>query len=115
MNSSEKIWFVAEYPHHCGLIHSGKHAVRQGPRGRNPAGPSSQATLADEISGFEECNDCFLALCRDDRDFDLAFLDVEDGICGITLGEDNLTFTVLGYGDPAICLGEKRPRVKFGF
>jgi hypothetical protein len=79
-----EIWFVAEHPHHYGLIHSGKRAVRQGPGGRNSPEPSGQTTLADEISGFAERNDRFLALCRDDRDFDLAFLDVEDGICGVT-------------------------------
>jgi hypothetical protein len=51
--------------------------------------------------------DCFLALCEDNLNFDRAFLNVEDGILGLTLGEDN--------GDPAICLGEKRPRVKSDF
>src|SRR5258706_16440383 len=89
--------------------------IQQGPGGRSPAGPSSQATLADEISGFEECNDCFLALLRDDRDFDLALLNKEDAIRGVALGEDDLAPPVVGHGDAAVCPGQKRPRVKFCF
>ena len=51
---------------------------------------------ADKISGFEECDDCFLTLFRYNRDFDPAFPNVEDGIRGLTLGEDDLTLSVLG-------------------
>jgi hypothetical protein len=57
MNSSDEIWFVAQHPRRCGLIHSGQHAVRQGPGGRNSPGSSGQTTFADEISGFEERDD----------------------------------------------------------
>lgn len=74
-----------------------------------------KTSLADKISCFEERDDCFLTLLGDNRDFDPALSNVEDGIRGITLREDDLTLPVLGNGDAAICLGEKFLRVKFGF
>src|SRR6266513_649163 len=59
-----EIWFVVEHPHHGGLIHSGDYRVLQRRAGRNTPRPFSQTTLADKISRFEECDDCFLALAR---------------------------------------------------
>jgi hypothetical protein len=76
--------------------------------------PSGQTTLADEISGFEERDDCFLTLIGNNCDFDPAFSNVEDGIRGLALAEDDLTPPVLGDGDSAIRLGEKCLRVEFG-
>jgi hypothetical protein len=110
-----KLWLVEEHPHHGGLIHSGDYGVLQDPGGRNAPRPSGQTTLADKISRFEECDDCFLALRRDNRNFDPAFSNVEDGIRRIALSEDGLTLGIFGYGESAICLGEKRLRVELGF
>jgi hypothetical protein len=77
--------------------------------------PSGQTTLADKIAGFEQCDDCFLTLGRQNRDLDPAFSNVEDGIRGVALSEDDLTLPVLGDRDTAIRLGEKCLRVEFGF
>jgi len=109
-----KIRLLAEDARHGGLIHSGDDGILQGPGGRNAPRPSGQTTLADEISGFEERDDRFLTLIGDNRDFDPAFSNVEDGIRGVALGEDDLTLPVLGDGDSAIHLGEKCRRVEFG-
>src|SRR6516165_11487812 len=106
---------VAEHPHHGALIHSGNYGVLQRHGSRNVPRPSSQTTLADKISGFEEGDDCFLTLIRHNCDFDPAFSNVEDGIRGLALGEDDLILLVLGDGDSAIRLGEKYLRVKFAF
>jgi hypothetical protein len=76
----------------------------RGPGGRNAPRPSGEATLADKISGFEECDDCFLTLRRDNGDFDPPFSNVEDGIRRLSLGEDGLTLGVFGYGESAIRL-----------
>jgi hypothetical protein len=110
-----ELLFVAEHPHHGGLIHSGYYGVFHGPGGRNAPRPSGQTTLADEISGFEKRDDCFLTLGRHNCDFDPAFSNVEDGIRGLALGEDDLALPVLGDGDSAIRLAEKWLRVEFGF
>ena len=114
INRSE-IWFVVEHPHHGGLIHSGDYGVLQRRAGRNTPRPSGQTTLADKISRFEECDDCFLTLRRDNRNFDPAFSNVEDGIRGVTLGEDGLTLGVFRHGESVIYLGEKCLQVEFGF
>jgi len=110
-----KIRLLAEDARHGGLIHSADDGILQGPGGRNAPRPSGEATLADKISGFEECDDCFLTLRRDNGDFDPPFSNVEDGIRRLTLGEDGLTLGVFRYGESAIRLGEKRLRVEFGF
>ena len=109
-----KIRLLAEDARHGGLIHSGDDGILQGPGGRNAPRPSGQTTLADEISSFEERDDRFLTLIGDNRDFDPAFSNVEDGIRGVALGEDGLALPVFGDGDSAIRLGEKCLRVEFG-
>jgi hypothetical protein len=45
--------FVAEHPHHGGLIQSRNYGVFHSPGGRNAPRPSGQTALADKISGFE--------------------------------------------------------------
>jgi hypothetical protein len=57
----------------------------------------AKTTFADEIPGCKERDDCLLALRRDNRDFDLAFLNVEDGIRGLTLGEEQLLTPLRQY------------------
>jgi hypothetical protein len=106
--------FVAEHPHHGGLTQSRNYGVFHRPGGRNAPRPSGQTALTDKISGFEESDDCFLTLGRDNRDFDPAFSNVEDGIGGVTVVEYDVTLPVLGDGDSAIRLGEKCLRVEFG-
>src|SRR6476660_8814752 len=50
---------------------------------------AGQATFAAEFIRPEECDDGFLPLLGSDGDFDLAFLDVENGIRRVPLREDN--------------------------
>ena len=46
---------------------------------------SGQTRLSEEIVCSENCDDCFLALLRYNRDLDLALLDEEDRIRRIAL------------------------------
>src|SRR5262245_47645799 len=110
-----EIRLVAEHPHHRGLVQSGYHGVLHGPGGRNAPRPSGQTTLADEVSGLEEGDDCFLTLRRHDCDLDPAFSNVEDGIRRVAPVEYDLTLPVPGDGDAAIHLAEECLRVESGF
>jgi hypothetical protein len=105
----------AERPHHGGLVHTGDERVLQRPRGRNAPRTSGQTALADKISRLEECDDRFLALRRDDRNFDPAFSDVEDGIRRVTLGEDGLTLGVSGCPPSALARNTFGSNLDFDF
>jgi hypothetical protein len=48
-------------------------------------GLPSQASLAAEIAGSKDCNDCFFPLLGQHRELHLAFLDVENGIRRLAL------------------------------
>ena len=97
------------------MVRLSTFGIFHGPGNRNALRPSGQTTLADKIAGFEQCDDCFLTLGRQNRDLDPAFSNVEDGIRGVALSEDDLTLPVIGDRDTAIRLGEKCLRVEFGF
>ena len=51
---------------------------------------AGQASLAEEVAGIQYGDDPLLALLGDDRQLDLALLDVEDAVGGISLPEDAL-------------------------
>lgn len=64
--------------HRCGACHAALLAC--------------QASLAKEIAGPQDGNDCFFTLSGNDRELDLAFLDVEDSVRSIVLRENSLWF-----------------------
>jgi hypothetical protein len=49
-----------------------------------------QASLAAEIAGSKDRNDCFFPLFGNNGDFDLALLDVENSVRHLALREDSL-------------------------
>ena len=63
---------------------------------------SVQAALAKEVAVPVECDNRFLSLLGDNADLDLAFLDVEDGIPPVSLGEDLLVLPIVRHGSPAV-------------
>jgi hypothetical protein len=66
-----------------------------------------QAALAKKLPGFEDPDNRFLALCGNDDDLQPAFLNVENRICHVALGEDDLVLAKLNDGFPFAYLGEK--------
>src|SRR6476659_5840738 len=65
------------------------------------------ARFAKEIVRTKNCNDRFLTLRGNDRDLDLAFLNVEHGIRGLVLREDNVVLLVLNDAPTLASFGEK--------
>ena len=57
---------------------------------------AGQASLAKEVAGAQNGNHRFLALLGDDRELDLAFLDIEDGVGRVALQEDLVVLRMVG-------------------
>jgi hypothetical protein len=51
---------------------------------------SRQAALAEEIALFQDSDDCFLSLMRDDRQLDVTLCDIENSVCCVTLDENRV-------------------------
>jgi hypothetical protein len=58
---------------------------------------AGQASFAEEIADVQKGDDSLLALLGDDRELDLALLDIEDAVGGISLPENALVCLVF-YG-----------------
>lgn len=56
-----------------------------------------ETPLAEELAGFQDPDDRFFALIRNDNDLDPAFLDVKYQIRRVALGEDDLILLELRY------------------
>jgi hypothetical protein len=56
----------------------------------------------------EDCDYCFLPLLGNNGDLDLAFLDIEDRVGGISLRKDGPIFAALGEGASIANFGKKR-------
>src|SRR5690349_23271072 len=66
---------------------------------------SGQTCLADEFVFSKNCDDGFLALLGDDRDLDLASLDVKNRIGGIALAEERFALAISRGGSSTADLG----------
>ena len=80
---------------------------------------AGEASLAKEIADTQSGEDRFLALLGHHPEFDPAFLNVEDGICRIALGKDDLPPAQLKSGFSGTDLGQEQlgieSRLSFGF
>lgn len=56
----------------------------------------SEAPLAKELAGPENCNDGLLPLVGKDGDFDLPLVNIENGVSTITLSEHGLSVAIVG-------------------
>src|ERR1700730_347953 len=74
-----------------------------------------QTRFAKKLTRFKDCNDHFLALLGNDRELDLALLDVKNCVCNLSLREDSSILPVFGYCFPVAHLGEKFLGIKRGF
>jgi len=71
-----------------------------------------QAAFAEELAGLQDCNDCFLALLRQDSKLDLAFLNVKHRVRDVALREHCLILLKFQYRFARTYLGKKLQRVE---
>ena len=57
----------------------------------------SEAPLAKELAGPENCNDGLLPLVGKDGDFDLPLVNIENGVSTITLSEHGLSVAIVNW------------------
>ena len=57
---------------------------------------AGQASFAKEVARPQDGNNGFLAVLRDDRELDLAFLDIENSVGRVALQEDLMVLPVVG-------------------
>jgi len=73
---------------------------------------AGKTSFTEEFARCENCDDCFLALLRNDGVLDLATLDVEYRIRAVALRKDGLAFVVLAYASSVANLGKKGFRIE---
>ena len=100
-------WFFMDHADNSRLFYSGDDSVRHGRDRRDALHLPGKTSFAEEVVRSEYCDDCLLALLRDDGDLHLAFLDVENRIAIISLRKDDLTFAVLADAVAVPDPGEK--------
>ena len=71
-------WLLMDYLDDSRLFQSDDDRFRHRHDRRDPPRLPGQTSLAEKFVGPENCDDCFLALLRNDGDLHLAFLDIED-------------------------------------
>ena len=74
-----------------------------------------ETCFAKKVGWFQDSYDRFLAPLRNDRELDLAALDVKNRIGRLSLLKDNAVLLIMRNGSTAIEGGEKHLRVEFGF
>jgi hypothetical protein len=65
------------------------------------------AAFAKELAGLQNADHGFLALLGYDNNLDPTFLNIEDRICHVALGKDDLILAKFKDGLPLANLGEK--------
>src|SRR5690242_10971451 len=103
---------VMEGENDCPLLQPHDFAFRHCRRSGHAPRLTGQATLTTEFIRPEDCDDGFLPLLGNNRDLDLALLDVEDGICRIALCEDDPIFAKLALASSLAHFGKKYFRIK---
>jgi len=73
----------------------------------DPQRMAIETSFAEKVTRFQNSYDCFLAPLRNDGEFDLARLDVENRVRNVTLGKNNLILLIFLYCFPIAHFGEK--------
>src|ERR1700730_9220113 len=92
---------------HVRLGYARDHAFIHRRRCCDAQSMSIQASFPEKLTGFQHCDDGFLALLGNHRELDGALLDVKNGVRDVSLRENNLILVIVGYGFPVANLGEK--------
>src|ERR1700747_2762911 len=66
-----------------------------------------ETPLAKKVTRFQNSNDCLLAPLGNDRELDLAPLDVKNRVRNVTLRKNNLILLIFRYSFSIANLGEK--------
>src|ERR1700720_3450198 len=66
-----------------------------------------ETSLAKKVTRFQNSNDCFLAPLGNDRELDLAPLDVKNRVRNVTLRKNNLILLIFRYCFSFANLGKK--------
>src|SRR6202162_1761934 len=74
-----------------------------------------QTSFTEKMPGSQDCNHRFLALLGNDRELDLALLDVKNRVRDLSLRKNNLILSIFGYRFSFAHLGEKYFGIKRGF
>jgi hypothetical protein len=82
-------------------------ALRGGDSRRHAQRLTGKTSLAKKVADTQDGEDRFFALLGQDPQLDLAFLDVEDGICRVSLRKDHLPPTQPDPGFPDPTLAKK--------
>jgi hypothetical protein len=86
-----QLWLFVSDLH--GLLGNGRNtAVFQRCRGCDTQGVTVHAAFAKELAGSQDSDHGLLVMPGKDREFDLAFLDVVDGVGDVALLEDIFVF-----------------------
>src|ERR1700738_2441031 len=56
-----------------------------------------QTSFTEKVAGAEDCTHRFLALLGNDRELDLALLDVKNRVRDLSLRKNNLILSIFGY------------------
>ena len=78
-------------PLNFALLYSHRLAIRYCRRRRQPLRLPEQASFTEKFFGPQKCDNGFLSFLGDDGDFDLALLDIEDGVRIIALSENDFS------------------------
>src|ERR1700731_4054666 len=74
-----------------------------------------ETSFAEKLTWFQDGDHRFLALLGNDRELDLALLDVKDRVRDLSLRKNNLILSIFGYRFSLAHLGEKYFGIKRGF
>src|SRR5229473_5836256 len=73
------------------------HALIHRPRCCDAQRMAIQTPFAKKMTGSQDCDDRFLALLGNDRELDLALLDVKNRVRDLSLRKNNLILSIFGY------------------
>ena len=80
-------WFLMDHADNSRLFYFGHAESVMVVDCRDSPHLASKTSFTEEVVRSENCDDCFLALLRNDSDLHLAFLDVEDCITSVPFCE----------------------------
>src|SRR5216684_7831902 len=99
---------------HGRLLYASNHAFIDGPGCCDAQRMAIQTSFAKKVAGSQDRDDCLLALLGNDRELDLAFLDVKNRVRDLSLRKNNLILPIFGYRFSLAHLGEKYFGIKRG-
>ena len=102
-----KFWLLVERRQHGCLRYRGDQALFHRGRRRDAQRMAVHAAFAKELACSQNADYRFLALFRYDNNLDPALLNIEDRVCRISLGENDLILAKFNNGFPLAHLGEK--------